>query len=111
MKAALRKLEKEMSLMVKSENLKFFLNNPNYNCDIYILKIHSNTKLDLMKPKKNRKWKKFFFETYKKIVKENHTISTYTIYIKLILHRIKLKSQNLKRKAIKQSHKKEFCND
>jgi len=53
MEAALRELEKETGLMAESENLKFLLNDSNYNCDIYILKVHLNTELDLIKPNKN----------------------------------------------------------
>ncbi len=56
-KATLRELEEETSLVAESENLKFLLNNPNYNCDIYTLKVYPNTELDLMKPNKNREWK------------------------------------------------------
>ena len=44
-----------MSLIVKSENLKFLLNNPNYNCNIYTLKIDSNIEFELIKSEKNRK--------------------------------------------------------
>jgi len=55
MKVALRELEKETGLVTESKDLKFLLNDPNYNCDIYTLKIYSNTELDLMKSNKNRK--------------------------------------------------------
>ncbi len=58
-KAALKEFEKETGLMVESEDLKFLLNDSNYNCDVYILKVHLNTKLDLIKSNKNEKWKKF----------------------------------------------------
>ncbi len=46
MKAALKELKKEISLMAEPEDLKFLLNDPNYNCDIYTLKMHPNTELD-----------------------------------------------------------------
>ena len=55
MKAALRELEKETGLIAESEDLKFLLNNPNYNCNVYTLKVHPNIKLDLIKPNKNGK--------------------------------------------------------
>jgi len=54
MEAALRELKEETGLMVKLEDLKFLLNDFNYNCDIYILKVHPNIKLDLIKSNKNR---------------------------------------------------------
>jgi len=53
MEAALREFEKETGLMTKSEDLKFLLNNSNYNYDIYTLKVHPNTELDLIEPNKN----------------------------------------------------------
>ena len=53
MKASLRELEKETGLVAKTENLKFLLNDPNYNCNVYTLKVHPNTELDLIKPNKN----------------------------------------------------------
>ena len=43
-----------MSFVTEPEDFKFLLNNPNYNCDIYTLKVYLNTELDLMKPDKNR---------------------------------------------------------
>ncbi len=55
MEATLRKLEKETGLIAESENLKFLFNNPNYNCDVYTLKVYPNTELDLIKPNKNGK--------------------------------------------------------
>ena len=46
MKAALRELEEETGLVAEPEDLKFLINNPNYNCDVYTLKVHPNTELD-----------------------------------------------------------------
>ncbi len=54
-KAALRELEEETGLVAEPEDLKFFLNNPNYNCDVYTLKVHLNTELNLIKSNKNGK--------------------------------------------------------
>src|SRR6266498_4105168 len=86
--AALRELEEETGLVIESEDLKFLINDPNYNCDVYTLKVHPNTELDLMEPDKYGEWKKFFFEAYERMAKEGHTISTHTICIELILHKI-----------------------
>ena len=55
MEAALRELEEETGLVVKPEDLKFLINDLNYNCDVYTLKVHPNTELDLMEPDKNGK--------------------------------------------------------
>src|SRR6266498_2677382 len=55
MEAAFRELEEETGLVAESEDLKFLINNSNYNCDVYTLKVHPNTELDLMEPDKNGK--------------------------------------------------------
>src|SRR6266498_2903258 len=106
MEAALQELEEETDLMAELEDLKFLINDPNYNCDVYILKVYPNTKLDLMEPNKNEEWEKFSFEAYEKMVREGHIIPIYTTCIKLILYRIKLKLQTSKRKVTKQSQPK-----
>ncbi len=102
MKAAFRELEEETGLVIEPEDLKFLINDPNYNCDVYTLRVHPNTKLDLMKPEKNGEWEKFSFEAYERMAREGHTTSTHTTCIELILHRIKPKTQLPKRKATKQ---------
>ncbi len=101
--AAFWKLKKEIDLITESENLKFLLNNLNYNCNVYMLKVHLNIELNLIESEKNGEWEKFFFETYKRIAREGQTTPIHTMYIELILYRIKLKPESLKKKAIKQS--------
>ena len=53
MKAALRELEEETGLVAELEDLKFLLNDPNYNCNVYTLKVHPNTEFDLIELNKN----------------------------------------------------------
>jgi len=96
MEVALRELEEEISLVAEPEDLKFLLNNPNYNCNVYTLKVHPNTELDLIEPNKNRKWEKFSFETYERMVRKGCTIPIHITCIELILYRIKPKSQTPK---------------
>src|SRR6266496_3333090 len=91
--AALRELEEETGLVAEPEDLKFLINDPNYNCDVYTLKVHPNTELDLMEPEKNGEWEKFSFEAYERITREGRIIPTHTTCIELILHKIKSKSQ------------------
>ncbi len=55
MKAALRELEKKTGLMIELKDLKFLLNDLNYNCNIYMLKVSSNTELDFIESNKNGK--------------------------------------------------------
>ncbi len=106
MKAALRELEEETGLVAESEDLKFLVNNLNYNCNVYTLRVYPNTELDLMKLNKNGEWEKFSFEAYKRIAKESRITPTHIACIEPILHRIKPKSQPLKRKAAKQAQPK-----
>src|SRR6266542_5297956 len=103
MEVALRELEEETGLVAETEDLKFLINDPNYNCDVYTLKVHPNIELDLIEPDKNGEWEKFSFEAYERMARKGHTTPTHTICIEPILHSIKPKSQNLKQKAIKQS--------
>src|SRR6266540_3805472 len=105
-KAALRELEEETGLVAEPEDLKFLINDLNYNCDIYILKVYPNTELDLMEPEKNGKWEKFSFETYERMARESRTTPTHITCIELIFHRIKTISQPPKRKATKQAQPK-----
>ncbi len=53
MKATLRELKKETGFVIELEDLKFLLNDSNYNCDVYTLKVHPNTELDLIEFNKN----------------------------------------------------------
>src|SRR6266540_626909 len=108
MEAALRELEKETGLVVELEDLKFLINDLNYNCDVYILKVHPNIKLDLMESDKSEEWEKFSFEAYERMVREGCTTPIHITCIELILYRIKLKSQPPKRKTTKQSQQKEI---
>src|SRR6266540_6327089 len=106
MEAAIQELEEETGLVVEPEDLKFLINDLNYNCDVYTLKVHPNTELDLMEPEKNGEWEKFSFEIYERIAKEGHTTPTHTTCIEPILHRIKPNSQSPKRKVTKQAQPK-----
>src|SRR6266542_4020236 len=72
--AALRELEEETGLVAEPEDLKFLINDPNYNCDVYTLKVHPNTELDLMELDKNGEWEKFSFEAYERMAREGRTI-------------------------------------
>ena len=102
MKATLRELKKETGFVIELEDLKFLLNDSNYNCDVYTLKVHPNTELDLMEPEKNGEWEKFSFEAYERMAREGRTTPTHTTCIEPILHRIKPKPQSPKWKATKQ---------
>src|SRR6266498_509451 len=94
--ATLRELEKETGLVAEPEDLKFLINDPNYNCDVYTLKVHPNTELDLMEPEKNGEWEKFSFEAYERMARKGRTTPTHITCIELILYRIKPQPQSPK---------------
>ena len=106
MEAALRELEKETGLVAEPEDLKFLINDLNYNCNVYTLKVHPNIELDLIEPDKNGEWEKFSFEAYERMAREGCTTPTHTTCIEPILHRIKPQPQTPKRKADKQAQPK-----
>ena len=91
MEVALKELKEETGLVAETEDLKFLLNDPNYNCDVYTLKVYPNTELDLIKSNKNEEWEKFSFEAYKRMARKGYTTYIYTTCIELILHRIRAK--------------------
>src|SRR6266542_2081597 len=101
MEAFLRELEEETNLVTESEDLKFLINDPNYSCDVYTLKVYPNTELDLIESDKNGEWEKFFFEAYERMTREGHITPTHTTCLESILHRIRSRPQSLKRKANK----------
>jgi len=68
MEVVLRELEEETSLVAEPEDIKLLLNDLNYNCNIYTLKVYPNTKLNLIESDKNGKWEKFSFKAYKRMV-------------------------------------------
>ncbi len=96
MEAALRELEEETGLVTELEDFKFLINDLNYNCKVYTLKVHPNTELDLIEPDKNGKWKKFSFKVYKRMAREGRITPTHTTCIELIFYRIRPKSQSIK---------------
>ena len=44
--AAVRKVLREIGLEVILKNLQYLFNNPEYDCDVYKLKVHPRIKLD-----------------------------------------------------------------
>ena len=68
--AARREILEETGLEVISEDLQYFFNNPEYNCNVYKLKVYSRTELDRTKLTKQEEWKHFFWNTYEKMVQD-----------------------------------------
>ena len=57
-----------MGLKVILGDLQYLFNDPEYDCDVYKLKVYLRTELDRTKPTKQGEWKHFSWDAYKKIV-------------------------------------------
>ncbi len=57
--AVRREVLEESGLKVISENLQYFFNDPEYDCDVYKLKVHPRTELDRTEPTKQGEWEHF----------------------------------------------------
>ncbi len=57
--ATIRKVLEETELEVILEDLQYLLNDSEYDCDIYKLKVNSRTELDRTKLTKQKEWEYF----------------------------------------------------
>ena len=57
--ATLRETLEEISIPLNGEDLTFLLNNPEYNCDVYIAKLLPSQILKHTEPTKQGPWKLF----------------------------------------------------
>ena len=63
-----REVLKETGLEVILGDLQYLFNDPEYDCDMYKLKVYSRTELDHTELTKQGEWEYFVWNTYKKIV-------------------------------------------
>src|SRR6266511_5616657 len=73
------------------EDLQYLFNDPEYDCDVYKLKVHPRTELDRTEPTKQGEWEHFSWDAYEKMVRDRRTIPTYITYYDQIITTIKLK--------------------
>src|SRR6266540_3411960 len=83
--AAAREVLEETGLEVILGDLQYLFNDPEYDCDVYKLKVHPRTELDHTELTKQGKWKHFFWEAYEKIVRDQRiTLMHITHYDQII---------------------------
>src|SRR6266498_4956848 len=83
--AAARKVLEETGLEVILGNLQYLFNDPEYDCDVYKLKVHPRTDLDRIELTKQGEWKHFFWDAYEKIVQDRRTTPTHITYYDQII--------------------------
>ena len=84
--AAAREVLKETGLEVILRDLQYLFNDPDYDCDVYKLKVHPKTELDRMELTKQGEWEHFFWDAYEKMVRDRRTTPTHiTHYDQIII--------------------------
>ena len=66
--AIAREVLEETGLEVILGNLQYLFNDPEYDCDVYKLKVHPRTELDRTKLTKQGEWEHFSWNAYEKMV-------------------------------------------
>src|SRR6266540_1397197 len=83
--AAAREVLEETGLEVILGDLQYLFNDPEYDCDVYKLKVHPRTKLDRTELTKQEKWEHFFWDAYEKIVWDRRTTPTHITHYDQII--------------------------
>src|SRR6266542_7132085 len=74
---ATRKVLEETGLEVILEDLQYLFNDPEYDCDVYKLKVHPRTELDRTELTKQRECEHVSWDAYEKIVRDRRTTPTH----------------------------------
>src|SRR6266540_5072821 len=70
---AAREVLEEIGLEVILGDLQYLFNDPEYDYDVYKLKVHPRTELDRIELIKQGEWEHFFWDAYKKMVRDRRT--------------------------------------
>ncbi len=89
--AAAKEVLEETGLEVILEDLQYLFNDPEYDCDVYKLKVHPRIELDRTEPTKQEEWEHFFWDAYEKMVQDRRTIPTHITHYDQIITTTKLK--------------------
>src|SRR6266542_2267397 len=83
---AAREVLEETGLEVILGDLQYLFNDPEYDCNVYKLKVHPRTELDRTEPTKQEEWEYFSWDAYGKMVQDRRTIPTHiTHYDQIII--------------------------
>src|SRR6266498_243890 len=83
--AAARKVLEKTGLEVILGDLQYLFNDPEYDCDVYKLKVYPRTELDRIESTKQGKWKHFSWDAYEKMVRDRRTTPTYITHYNQII--------------------------
>src|SRR6266542_2019504 len=83
--AATREVLKETGLEVILGDLQYLFNDPEYDCDVYKLKVHPRTELDRIELTKQGEWEHFSWDAYEKMVRDRRTTLMHITYYDQII--------------------------
>jgi 8-oxo-dGTP pyrophosphatase MutT (NUDIX family) len=79
--AAIRETKEETGIELQEKHLTYLLNDPNYNCDVYITKV-------LDEPNKQGPWKIYTLGQYRELVKQGITTPKHTKFLNKIIENL-----------------------
>ena len=80
LQAVLRETKEETGLTVKESDCEYLLNDPEFNCDVYITKIPDDQTLQRTEPTKQGAWTITNFQQYSFMAKNNELTPTLVTY-------------------------------
>ncbi len=83
--ATTREVLKETELEVILGDFQYLFNDPEYDCDVYKLKVYSRIELDRTELTKQGEWEYFFWDAYKKMVQDRKTTPTHITHYDQII--------------------------
>jgi len=83
--AATREVLKETGLEVILGDFQYLFNDPEYDCDVYKLKVHLRIELDCTEPTKQGEWEHFSWDAYEKMVRDRRTTPTHITHYNQII--------------------------
>src|SRR6266536_5314875 len=86
-----REVLEEMGLEVILGDLQYLFNDPEYDCDVYKLKVHLRIELNRTEPTKQGEWEHFSWDAYEKMVRDRRTTPTHITHYEQIITPTKLK--------------------
>src|SRR6266498_1277340 len=80
-----REVLEETGLEVILRDFQYLFNDPEYDCDVYKLKVHPRTELDQTESTKQGKWEHFSWDAYEKMVQDRRITPIHITYYDQII--------------------------
>ena len=80
-----REVLKETGLEVILGDLQYLFNDPEYDCNVYKLKVHPRTELDRTEPTKQGEWEHFSWDVYEKMIRDRRITPTHITHYDQII--------------------------